>query len=208
MDTSHRAISATPATALRAGFAHYVSLPDRVWKDIRGRWQTCHFQKDTLLTAPPTVESRFYFVLSGVQRLYYLSPEGNEVVLGFTFQGNFSGVYDSFVQQTPARCYLQALTDSELLAIGIADMNELFDRHACVDRWGRLFAQDILFGRVQREVELSTRTAEERYRDFIRRSPDPLRQIPQKHLASYLNMTPETFSRLRASASLRDIDGS
>ena len=193
------AISAIQATALRAGLTRYVPLPDPAWKDIRERWQTCYFRKEALLTSPPTVASYFYFVLEGVQRLYYLSPGGNEVVLGFTFQHEFSGVYDSFVQRTPAQCYLQALTNSELLAISFADMNELFDRYHCMERWGRLFMQEILFGRVRREVELSTRTAEERYRDFIDRSPEPLRQIAQKQLASYLNMTPETFSRLRAS---------
>ena len=193
------AISATQAAALYAGLTRYVSLPDVVWEDIRSRWHTRHFRRGALLVTPPAVETSLYFVLSGVQRLYYLSPEGNEVVLGFTFEHEFSGVYDSFIQQTPAQCYLQALTDSELLAISIADMNELLDRYHCVERWGRLFVQQVLFGRVQREVELSTRTAEERYRDFMRRSPVPLQHIPQKQLASYLNMTPETFSRLRAS---------
>ena len=193
------AISTAQAAALYAGLTRYVPLPNAAWEDIRSRWHVRHFRKDALLIAPPAVETHFYFVLSGVQRLYYLSPEGNEVVLGFTFQHEFSGAYDSFVRQTPAQSHLQALTNSELLAIGVADMNELFDRYHCVERWGRLFLQEILFGRVLREVELSTRTAEERYRDFIKRSPAPLRQIPQKHLASYLNMTPETFSRLRAS---------
>lgn len=188
--------------ALRAGFTRYVALSEAEWADIHPRWHLCRFQKDTLMTLPQTVEDRFYFVLSGVQRLYYLTPEGSEVVLGFTFQGNFSGVYDSFVQQAPSQCYLQALTNSELLSIRFADMSALFDAHPAMERWGRLFVQDILFGRVQREVELTTRTAEERYRAFIRRSPDPLRQIPQRHLASYLNMTPETYSRLRASVFL------
>ena len=192
------AISASQEAALYAGLTRYVSLTDAAWKDIGCRWHACHYRKDALITSPPVIENHFYFVLSGVQRLYYLSAEGSEVVLGFTFQHNFSGVYDSFIQQKPAQCYLQALTDSELLAIGFTDMNELFDRHPCMERWGRIFVQSILFGRVQREIELTTRTAEERYRDFMHRSPAPLRQIPQKHLASYLNMTPETFSRLRA----------
>lgn len=189
----------THEAALRAALTRYVRFPDEIWKDIRPRWHPRCVEKGTMITEAQTIETHFYFVLSGVQRLYYPSLEGSDVVLGFTFHHNFSGVYDSFVRQTPALCYLQALTKSELLAISLKDMNELFDRYASMERWGRLFVQDILFGRVQREIELTTRTAEERYRDFMRRSPAPLRQIPQKHLASYLNMTPETFSRLRAS---------
>jgi CRP-like cAMP-binding protein len=53
-------------------------------------------------------------------------------------------------------------------------------------------------GRFHREVELLTQSAEARYRAFIARRPDELLQIPQKYIASYLNMTPETFSRLRS----------
>ena len=189
----------THEQALRAALTRYVSFPDGTWKDVCHRWHLRYTEKDAMITRVQMVEPYFYLVLSGVQRLYYPSIEGNDVVLGFTFQHNFSGVYDSFMRQTPSQCYLQALTKSELLAISFKDMNELFDRYACMERWGRLFVQDILFGRVQREIELTTRTAEERYRDFMHRSPAPLRQIPQKHLASYLNMTPETFSRLRAS---------
>lgn len=186
-------------TMLRPALERYVALDEAVWEDVRSRWHPIRFKKGACLTQAGEVERSFYLVLSGVQRLYYPTLTGDELVLGFTFADNFSGVYDSFIQQTPSQCYLQALSDSELLAIRLEDMNELFDRYPVMERWGRRFAQDILFGRGQREIELTTRTAEERYRDFIRRCPVPLRQIPQKHLASYLNMTPETFSRLRVS---------
>ena len=57
----------------------------------------------------------------------------------------------------------------------------------------------MLIGRGKREIELLTLSAEERYINFMRRCPKVLLQIPQKYLASYLNMKPETFSRLRAS---------
>ena len=191
--------SVAPDASLRTAIERHVVLPEAVWQDVRSRWrETVSCRKDEYLTKAGEVEKYFYLVLEGVQRLYYLTPEGNEVVLGFTFTGNFSGVHDSFVQQTPAQCYLQALSDTKLLGIRRKDLEALYDRHPVIERWGRLFIQDILFGRVQREVELTTHSAEERYRDFIRRSPVPLQQVAQKHLASYLNMTPETFSRQRA----------
>lgn len=183
--------------SLRKGIARHISLSPSVWEDVCARWHPVHFSKDSFITEANQSEHYFYFILSGVQRLYYLTPAGQEVTLGFTFEGDFSGVYDAFLQQVPARCFLQNLTDTEALCINFVDMDELFATHRSMERWGRLFAQDILFGRVQREVELISRTAEERYRDFLRRSPAPLQQIPQKYLASYLNMTPETFSRLR-----------
>ena len=84
-----------------------------------------------------------------------------------------------------------------MLAISYTDYTALFAREPAFAEWERLFLRRILVGRMHREVELLTRTAEERYRAFIARRPDELLAIPQKYIASYLNMTPETFSRLR-----------
>jgi CRP-like cAMP-binding protein len=96
---------------------------------------------------------------------------------------------------------LEALKPSKLLAISKSDYDSMFKKHPRFYVWGHHFFQDILFGRLSREVELLTLTAEQRYIAFMQRCPDELKVIPQKYLASYLNMKPETFSRLRASVS-------
>jgi CRP-like cAMP-binding protein len=85
-----------------------------------------------------------------------------------------------------------------MLGLPVDAYHQLFDQYAELDRWGRLFFQNLLIGRVSREIELLTLPAKERYIAFMRRCPEELLRIPQKYLASYLNMTPETFSRLRA----------
>jgi len=184
-------------STLRSSFESYVSLTDEVWAEMEPLWKPASFPKNAIITAEGAVESHFYWVIEGVQSLYYPTPGGNDMVLGFTYTGNFSGVYDSFVTRRPALCFLQAVTASKVLAISFADMQSLFDKYHSVERFGRLFIESILFGRGIREVELTTLSAEERFARFMKRSPQPLQQVPQKLLASYLNMTPETFSRLR-----------
>jgi CRP-like cAMP-binding protein len=67
-----------------------------------------------------------------------------------------------------------------------------------MDRWGRLILEEVVQGRATREIELLTLSAEERYRRLLQRSPHLLQLVLQKDIASYLRMTPETFSRLRA----------
>ena len=67
-----------------------------------------------------------------------------------------------------------------------------------MDRWGRLMLEEVVQGRATREIELLTLSAEERYRRLLQRSPHLLQLVAQKDIASYLRMTPETFSRLRA----------
>lgn len=176
-----------------------VELSEGEFSNFGKDWTVRYFPRRSLITEAGTVERYFYVVAQGVQAIYLIDRRGEKRVLGFSYRGNFSGVYDSFLKQAPAIYFLEALTDSTLLALPYLDFQELFERYPSLERWGRLFHQEILIGRVQREGELLTRSARERYVQFMRRCPPELLQIPQKYLASYLNMTPETFSRLRAS---------
>lgn len=143
----------------------------------------------------------FYFVLSGVQALYVLNEKGEKVIFGFSFQGSPSGAFDSFIQQKPSNFFLEALTSSYMIGITKSDFDELFIRFPEFYKWRAHFMEEILLGRMSREMELSTYTAKQRFDAFVKRCPSELMEIPQKYLASYLNMTPETFSRMRA---LRD----
>lgn len=93
--------------------------------------------------------------------------------------------------------YLQALTDCELLKISFTDLNAMFDKYKSIERWGRIFNAKILVGMARRQLEVRSYSAEERFERLCNDSPHILQMVSQKYLASYLGMTPETFSRLR-----------
>lgn len=161
-----------------------------------GDWKPAEFGRNELITEPGSVERRFFVMISGVHAIYFLDRDGNRIVIGFAFDGSYSGVYDSYMNQTPSNFFLQSLTPSSVYYADHQAYSSWFDSYPGFDRWGRLVHGQILFGRVEREMELTTLSSEERFVRFMRRCPEPLRKIPQKWLASYLNMTPETFSRL------------
>lgn len=162
-------------------------------------WKVLNFKQNDLITEAGSIERYFYVVMKGVQAIYLLDKKGEKVVLGFSYMGSPSGVFDSFIEQKPSDTFLEALKPSALLAISRTDYLSLFNRFPQFHKWAHHFFRDILFGRLFREVELLTMTAEERYIAFMKRCPKELSVIPQKYLASYLNMKPETFSRLRRS---------
>lgn len=164
-------------------------------------FQKVEFDSRQMIVEAGGQANHFYLVQYGVQMIYFISEKGDKVILGFSYHGNVSGVYDAFIRRTPSQLFLEAITLSKLYALSYAKYQELFDLFPEFFKWRTYFTESILFGRLTRESEMMTASAKERFDAFIQRCPKELLDIPQKYLASYLGMKPETFSRLRA---LRD----
>ncbi len=182
---------------VRTTIERYVKLTDAEWAEVAPYWKERSFAKAGFISRAGTVEEWFYVVKGGVQRLYF-EHDGNEHCLGFAYGGSWSGDYDSFVRQRPGRFFVQAVTESILIGIRHVDLLRFYDRIPAMERFGRLILEELIIGRATREIEQLSLSAEERYRNLVQRSPQLLQLIAQKDIASYLRMTPETFSRLRA----------
>lgn len=182
---------------VRRTIERYVPLSNAEWDVVAPCWNRYHFARGAYISAIGLVEAHFYIVEEGVQRLY-IEHDGAEICLGFSYTNSWTGDYDSFIRQTPGRFQVQALTDSTVLGITHADLHRLYDTLPAMERFGRRILEEQVVGRATREIEQIALSAEERYRKLVQRSPHLLQIVPQKDIASYLRMTPETFSRLRA----------
>ncbi len=181
-----------------SNFGKYITISDEAYSFLEDSFFEKEYPQRSFLVESGTIAKYFYFALSGVQAGYLINSKGEKVIFGFSYMGSPSGIYDSFITQTPSNYFMEALTPSRLIAISKDKYDELFHQFPEFYRWRTHFMENILFGRGSREVEMLTLTAKERFDAFIKRCPEELMHIPQKYLASYLNMKPETFSRLRA----------
>ncbi|MEO9872869.1 Crp/Fnr family transcriptional regulator [Ekhidna sp.] len=188
-------------SVIDSNFGKHISISEAAYEFLNENFHEREYAQRSFLVESGVTAKYFYFALSGVQAGYLLNSKGEKVIFGFSYQGSPSGIYDSFVMQTPSNYFMEAITPSRLIAISKEKYDQLFKLFPEFYQWRTHFMEGILFGRGSREVEMLTLTAKERFDAFIKRCPQELMQIPQKYLASYLNMKPETFSRLRA---LRD----
>ncbi|UXP32717.1 Crp/Fnr family transcriptional regulator [Reichenbachiella agarivorans] len=174
-------------------------LSEDEWEDFSVRWTPFSLKKGEYMIAEGKIEKYFYFIHSGVLRAFF-RKDGHESNIGFTYDGDYSGAYDSFLDQKVADWNIEALSDVVGLRISYVDLMAMYDAYKSVERWGRLFNAKILIGMGRRQVEIRDFSAEERFERLMRDSPHIFQLVPQKHLASYLGMAPETFSRMRKSS--------
>lgn len=188
--------------ALKKNVFHTLPLPDDAWEAFSACWHPVSYRRKTVLTSAGDTEQYVYFVLDGVQRAFYQGSDAKETTLVFSYTGSFSGVVDSFLLQQPSRYYLETLTTSHLLRLSFPDFTRLMDSYPTIERWVRLATAQTLAGVLERQIELASFSAEEKFRILLTRSPHVLQLIPHKYLASYLGLDPTTFSKLLKSVRL------
>ena len=171
-------------------------VPDKEWTDFSTIWQTGEAKRKSILTSKGETEKTLYFITEGVQRAYYLTADDKEATIVFTYPFSFSGVADSFLTQTPSLYFFETLTQSSFLKTSHSKVMELLDRYPNLERFISRATAFALKGALERQVELQTFSAEQKFTTLLTRSPQVLRLIPHKYLASYLGIDAATFSKL------------
>lgn len=180
-------------------FVHRIHpLKKEEWEAFSSIWVPVEYKRKTVLTAAGETERHLYFVLEGVQRAFYVGNNHPEATVVFTYPYSFSGVADSFLTQRPSKYFLETITASKMLRTSYQQVQQLMDTYHNFERWVRLAASHSLMGVLERQVELLSFSAEEKFKTLLTRSPHVLQLIPHKYLASYLGIDPSTFSKLLA----------
>lgn len=180
-------------------FNSKVKLNDDALDALLLKWdRAVRLKRNEFLIQKGQTESSLFYVTDGRMRIFYPHKE-EEICVGFAYDHNLICSYPSFILNKPSDYYIQALSETNLMAINRSDFYALFEQHGNIERSWRMLEEDALLGKIEREVEMLTFTPEERYNRLMERSPHIFQIIPRKYIASYLRMTPETLSRIRPS---------
>ena len=142
------------------------------------------------------------FVLKGCFRNYVTSSEGKEVNTQFSFENWWVGDLGSFVNQEPAKINVQALEDSDLLVITAKQYNSLLEKSPSFANYTHKLRSKAHLSAVLRSSNLSE-NANTKYLILLEKFPKIETRISQKHIASYLQISPEALSRLKAKLLLK-----
>lgn len=170
-------------------------LTNEEWKAFSSPWKPFSAKKQEILTHNGETEKYLYFVLDGVQRIYYEDAEGREATLIFTYAPSFGGVLDSMLLGIKSKYYYKTISKSSFLRIPFSDVRELMSRHEGIRLLILKGASHAMAGLLERMVELQCYSSEEKFKKLLSRSPHILQHVPQKYLANYLGIDPTNFSK-------------
>ncbi|MEN7547765.1 Crp/Fnr family transcriptional regulator [Rapidithrix thailandica] len=166
------------------------------WLEFAQQWEQRSFSKQEILTSFDQVENYLYFISKGLVRVYYLL-EGKEHGLDFCFENEFVTSYSSFLTRRPSRVQITTILPTEVLRIHYQQIHKMYDQSKTSERIGRRIAEAMYVRKTQREIELLSLSADQRYQNLLNKNPRLVQAIPIKYLASYLGILPESLSRIR-----------
>jgi len=153
-------------------------------------------RKEFLIRQGGTCTS-IYFVNQGSLRCFFMNEESKESSIMFAFPGWWITDMRCFIQGLPSDTSIQALEQAEIAEITKSDYETLFTKIPSFERLFRILMQNAYIREQTRVFEHMTCSAEERYNRFIGKYPKIEQLITQKHIASYLGITPEFLSYLK-----------
>lgn len=160
-------------------------------------------------------DKTIYFIESGTLKivaqpnLLYSNKEDKEVIFGFGCPNQcifnmpfYLENYELCNSNKSSPFYIEAIKKSHLIGISKEKFEAILEKNTAIHTIWQQNLHSLLLNFSQRELELSTQTSEERYANLIESNPTILQYIPQKYIANYLKMSPETLSRIQSKISI------
>lgn len=158
--------------------------------------QQIHLSKKEMLIREGEQQEHFVFLLEGVLRGFFLDINGREITDCIAFQCGTPAM-STVILQEPSVISIEAVTPCELLAIEAQALQRLLQQNTELVWIYNAYLQQALQTHWQIKTMVCQHTAMERYQWFLQAYPGLIDQMNNKHIASFLGMTPVTLSRLR-----------
>jgi CRP-like cAMP-binding protein len=152
-------------------------------------------KKREFVTQPSQVADCIYFIKRGSFRFYTKADDTEQTITFFT-ENSWMTDLESLLKQEPSYHYIEACEVAEVSFITLKDIHELIQVEPKFQMLNSLLIDLII--PTNHLTRINTKSPDERYKTLLSKNPEWINRFPQMHIASYLGITPETLSRVRA----------
>lgn len=160
--------------------------------------ETKNYKAKTIILNAGEICKHSYFVNSGLLRSFNINDNIVEHVLQFACEGWWIGDMYSLLSQKPGNLFIEVMEDSEIVLLPKENQEKLYTEIPKLERFFRILTENSLVSNQERLMDNLSLTAEERFEKFCKKYPTLIQKVPQKQIASYIGVTPEFFSKMKA----------
>jgi CRP-like cAMP-binding protein len=178
--------------------ARHVTLTPEEQHLFLSKTEVQNYKAKTMLLNSGEICKYSYFVNSGLLRSFNINDHIVEHVLSFACEGWWIGDIYSLLSQKPGNLFIEVLEEAEVVLLSKANQEALYREIPKLERFFRIITENSLVAHQERLMDNLSLSADERFEKFCKKYPSLIQKVPQKHIASYIGVTPEFFSKMKA----------
>lgn len=182
--------------ALKEYLAKFIELTDEEIDFLSSVAEVRTYDKKVKLIDQGEVENYFNFIIKGLARKYFYK-DGEEIITQLAKEGEVISSSVSFLSGEKSLYVVETIEPTTFLSFSREQVDQLYATDKKWLRLGRLILTDLFLQKENWELERILYSTQERFVRFLSTNSNLFQRVPQKYLASYLNIQPETFSRLK-----------
>ena len=174
-----------------------VPLTDKELNLIDTYFETKNLKKKDFLLQDGKICKFIGFIAEGTIRHFHIK-DGIEKTCDISFESAWVTDFQSFTHNTYCIMNLQAMEDTTMLIIQKENLYNLYNECRKYETFGRLMAEEVAHRATEIAMSLSSDKPEERFQNLLKKQPDLFQRVPQKYIANFLGISPESLSRIRS----------
>ena len=160
-------------------------------------FEVVHLKKNEMLLNEGQICDFIGFISSGTIRHYHIK-EGSEKTCDLSFENAWVTDFQSFTSKKYCTINLQALEKTKVFIIRKINLDKMYAECKTFETFGRLMLENVVLRTTNITMSLSSEKPEQRVKNLIDKQPEMFRRVPQKYIASFLGISPESLSRIRS----------
>ncbi|WP_300600420.1 Crp/Fnr family transcriptional regulator [Niabella sp.] len=175
----------------------FTAFPDAEADYFLSLFSEKKYKRGALLLEEGQVANEVFFIMKGSLRQYFLNEEGQERTCNFSMEYSFLTDLESFSRKSRSASSIVALEPTTCLVITCKDLVTALHTSPATAEFFRIIVENVAAENIRRTKSLLSLSPEKQFSDLLQEKPQLLQRVPQRYIAQYLGIAPESLSRIR-----------